>query len=105
MSCSITPRSSVIVRRCGASSEKSCGGNAAKNRLNLPCSNRRATGGVPYGIGLWLLLKGGDASPIKVRQKLPLPIVPCVQPIDPPVNESACKKGSKNPTGTVTKRP
>src|SRR5262249_9670960 len=49
-SCSITPRSSVIVRRCGASSEKSCGGNAAKNRLNLPCSNRRAIGGVPYGI-------------------------------------------------------
>jgi hypothetical protein len=78
----------VIVRRCGANREKSCGGNAAKNRLNFPCSNRRAGGDVPYGIGLWLLLKGGGASPIKVRQKLPLPIVPCVQPIDPPVNES-----------------
>src|SRR5262245_56306649 len=48
----MVPRSSGIVRRCGASKEKSCGGNAAKNRLNFPCSNRRATGGVPYGIGV-----------------------------------------------------
>src|SRR5262249_12481002 len=46
------------------------------------------------GRAVWTLApaQGGDASPIKVRQKLPLPIVPCVQPIDPPVNESACKK-------------
>src|SRR5215472_15484171 len=49
-SCSITPRSRAIVRRCGASREKSCGGNAAKNRLGLPCSSWRATGVVPYGI-------------------------------------------------------
>src|SRR5262245_15368533 len=59
-SCSITPRSSAIVRRCGASREKSCGGNAAKNRFNFPCSNRRVTGGVLYGIDALLLL-GGDA--------------------------------------------
>src|SRR5262245_36950836 len=47
----MTPRSNGIVRRCGASREKSCGGNAARNRLNFPCSSRRATGDVPYGIG------------------------------------------------------
>src|SRR5262249_33675092 len=51
-SCSIAPCSSGIVRKSGASSEKSCGGNVARNRLNRPCSSCRARGGVPYGIGV-----------------------------------------------------
>src|SRR5262245_19277033 len=38
------------MRRCGASSEKSGGGNVARNRLKRPCSSCRARGGVPYGI-------------------------------------------------------
>src|SRR5262245_4289225 len=65
-SCSITPRSSGIVRRCGASKEKSCGGNAAKNRLNCPCSNCRAIGDVPYGIGVGSCFKA--ATPRHARQ-------------------------------------
>jgi hypothetical protein len=39
---------SVTVRRCGVSSAKSCGGNAARKRLDRPRSSCR--GGVPYGI-------------------------------------------------------
>src|SRR5262245_47080442 len=39
-----------MVRRCGASSEKSCGGKIARKRLKRPCSSCRARGGVPYGI-------------------------------------------------------
>src|SRR5262249_42693164 len=56
------PRSSVIVRRCGASREKSRGDNAAKNRLNLPCPNWRATGVVPYGIDGALAFDDGAAA-------------------------------------------
>src|SRR5262245_14057200 len=62
----MTPRSSGIVRRCGASSEKSCGSNAARNRLNFPCSNRRATGGAPYGIGVAPAFK--TATPRRLSQ-------------------------------------
>src|SRR6266550_6209143 len=40
--------SSVTVCRCGVSSAKSCGGNAARKRLDRPRSSCR--GGVPYGI-------------------------------------------------------
>src|SRR5262249_60285411 len=39
-----------MVRRCGASSEKSCGGKIARKRLKRPCSSCRARGGVLYGI-------------------------------------------------------
>src|SRR5262245_6837357 len=62
----MVPHSSGIVRRCGASREKSCGGNAAKNRLNFPCSNRRATGGVPYGIEIGSCFK--TATPRRLSQ-------------------------------------
>jgi hypothetical protein len=34
----IMPRSSLLVRRGGASTEKSCGGNVAKKRLKRPCA-------------------------------------------------------------------
>jgi hypothetical protein len=49
---SITPRSSAIVRRCGASRAKARGGNVAKKRLNRPGSSCRARGAVPYDMGL-----------------------------------------------------
>src|SRR5262249_105000 len=48
--------------RCGASREKSRGDNAAKNRLNLPCPNWRATGVVPYGIDGALAFDDGAAA-------------------------------------------
>src|SRR5262245_9875408 len=48
----MVPRSSATVRRCGASSAKSLGGSAVRNRLSLAGSGRRAAETVPYGIAV-----------------------------------------------------
>jgi hypothetical protein len=44
----LTEEALAIERICGVSSAKSCGGNAARKRLDRPRSSCR--GGLPYGI-------------------------------------------------------
>ncbi len=62
---SCTPRSSRAVRRCGASSAKSCGDNVARKRLNDPWSSCRARGGVLCGIAMSLLHRKATRSSFK----------------------------------------